>query len=294
METTPLKKKDTIPILFQGMNRESGGINEMDEHERKKSRKYKGKRPTQRKLPANGGMLGGGIYRSLPPPAPRRDYGYKSERNNTPKEERTHWNGKAETWTEPQKPRQEKIVKYEVDTDKLLRELAKGNKDALNEITEKLEREIKSESTEETETPKKIDDAEKSTDESANEVSEETNLEARKQTDESTEQAETDLQNENLKAEKSENETEAHEDTVAGPQPENVNDGSQEIPQDTEPETENDQQEDPLDAPELVYMNPSFWEQLESEMSDELEKLGPEGELEVPPEESEPFDEEGY
>ena len=41
-------------------------------------------------------------------------------------------------------------------------------------------------------------------------------------------------------------------------------------------------------------MNPSFWEQLESEMSDELEHLEPEEEFEIPPEESEPVNEEGY
>jgi hypothetical protein len=205
----------------------------MDEYERKRFRKHKDKRPTHKKPLGNGGMLGGGIYRSLPPPAPRRDYGYKNERNNPPKEERTHWNGKVEVWTEPQKPRQEKIVKYEVDTDKLLRELSRGNKDALNEIAERLEKEIRSEPTEETETPRKTDVAEKSTDESeASEVSEETEREARNRTNESPDQAETDPQNENLKSEKSENETEAHEDAEAEPQPENANDESQEIPQD--------------------------------------------------------------
>jgi hypothetical protein len=267
----------------------------MDENKRKKSRNYKGKRPSYKKRIINGGMLGGGSYRPRPPPfAPRRDYRYNNEQKHIPKQEKSHWNGKVEIWTEPQKPRQEKIVKYEVDTDKLLRELAKGNKDALNEIAEKLEREIQSEPTDKTETLNKTDDAEKSTDEpEANEVSEETEQEARKQTDESPEQAETDLQNENLKSEKSENETEAHADTEAEPQPENANDESQEIPQDIESETESSQQENPLDAPELVYMNPSFWEQLESEMSDELEQLEPEEDFEISPEESEPISE-GY
>jgi Skp family chaperone for outer membrane proteins len=250
----------------------------MDEYKRKKSRNYKGKRPSYKKPIINGGMLGGGNYRPRPPPfAPRRNYGYNTEQKHIPKQEKSHWNGKVEMWTEPQKPRQEKIVKYEVDTDKLLRELAKGNKDALNEIAEKLEREIKSEPTEETETQKKTDDAEKSTEEpEASEVSEETERKARKQTDESPDQAETDPQNEN-----------------AEPQPENANDESQEMPQHIESETESSLQESLLDDPAFVYMNPSFWEQLESELSDELEQLEPEEDLEILPEEGEPVSE-GY
>jgi hypothetical protein len=267
----------------------------MDEHKRKKSRNYKGKRPSYRKRLINGGMLGGANYRPRPPPfAPRRNDGHNTEQKHIPKQEKSHWNGKVELWTEPQKPRQEKIVKYEVDTDKLLLELAKGNKEALNEIAEKLEREIKSEPTEETETPKKTDDAEKSTDETkTSEVSEETEREAGKQTNESPDQVETDPQNENVKSEKSENETEAHEDAEAEPQPENANVESQEKPQDTETEPESKPQEDPLDAPELVYMSPSFWEQLESELSDELEQLEPEEDFEISPEESESASE-GY
>lgn len=265
----------------------------MDENKRKKSRNYKGKRPPYKKRIINGGMLGGRNYRPKPPPfASRRDYRYNNEQKHIPRQEKSHWNGKVEIWKEPQKPRQEKIVKYEVDTDKLLRELAKGNKDALNEIAEKLEREIKSEPTEETDDQKKTDYIEKSTDETANEVSEKPELE-KEPNDEKSEQIETDMQDEDLQAEKTENETQANEDTEVEPQPENTSHESQEISQDIESEAESDVQEDPLNAPELVYMNPSFWEQLESEMSDELEQLEPEEDFEISPEESELI-EEGY
>lgn len=262
----------------------------MDEHKRKRSKNYKAKRQTFKKRLINGGALGGGSYKPVPPPfAPRRDYGYRNEKSHTPKEEKSHWNGKVEMWTEPQKPRQEKVVKYELDTDKLLRELAQGNKDALNEIADKLEREMKSEPSDETETPEKTDDAEKPTHESEpSKVSEETEQETRKQTDESPEQAETDLQNENLKTEKSEDK--AHEDTEAEPRAENVNDESQETPQDIESETESSPQEGPLDDPALVFMSPSFWEQLESELSDELEQMEPEEDFEISLEESEPVE----
>lgn len=267
----------------------------MDEYKRKKSRNYKGKRPSYKKRIINGDMLGGANYRHRPPPAPRRNDRHNTEQKHIPKQEKSHWNGKVELWTEPQKPRQEKIVKYEVDTDKLLRELAKGNKDALNEIAEKLERETKSEPTEETETLKNTDAAERSADETkTSEVSEETEPEVREQTSKSSDQSETDLQNENLKSEKSEDETEVQEDTEAEPQPEDVNEENQEMPQENESEPEQIPQEDPLDDPALVYMNPSFWEQLESELSEELEQLEPEENLEILPEEDEPVSEEDY
>jgi hypothetical protein len=79
----------------------------------------------------------------------------------------------------------------------------------------------------------------------------------------------------------------------AEPQSENANDESQEMPQDIESETESSQQESLFDDPALVYMSPSFWEQLESELSDELEELEPEEDFEISPEESEPVSE-GY
>ena len=264
----------------------------MDYNKKKKTNKNKSKRPGFNRKPLSSiGIRNSGNLRPKPlPRAPPKDFGYNTQQKHIPKQEKSHWNGRVEMWTEPQKPRQEKVVKYEVDTDKLLRELAKGNKDALNEITEKLEREIKSEPSEETETQKKTDVAEKSTEDSeASEVSEETEQKEKKQTNESSEQAETDLQNENTKAEQSEDDA---QDKEAETQPDDVNE-SQEMPQDTESEPENSQQEDPLDAPELVYMNPSFWEQLESEMSDELEQIETEEDLEIAPKESEPI-EEGY
>jgi len=254
----------------------------MDKDKKKKSGRCKAKRQTFRKRSVNGGMLGGGRPWMPPPLMPRRDYRYNNEQKHTPKQEKSHWNGKAEIWTEPQKPRQEKIVKYEVDTDKLLRELAKGNKDALNEIAERIEGEAKAEPAEEAE-PRKADTAETNELEKK-EASDKTELETTKQTDESSEQTETDMQDKES-TEKSENATETNEDIETEPQPENTEDQS------IESETESSQQEDPLDAPELVYMNPSFWEQLESEMSDELEQLEPEEEMEIEPEESEPIEE---
>jgi hypothetical protein len=176
----------------------------------------------------------------------------------------------VEVWTEPQKPRQEKIIKYEVDTDKLLNDLARENKETLNEITERLQ-EANTETNPEqsdAENPQKSDSPEKTVSSAEPEPNKDEPLEASE--------------------EKTEKTTEPEE---AEPQPEN---GSyqQEASQEIEQEAEN--QENPLDAPELIYMSPSFWDKLESELSDELEQLEPQEELEIPPEEGEPINEEGY
>ena len=243
----------------------------MDEYRRKKSSKNRIKRPSIRRPSGHGGPSGGSSLEPRPPPnTPRRDYNYKTEQKAQPKEEKSHWNGKVEVWTEPQKPRQEKIIKYEVDTDKLLNDLARENKETLNEITERLQ-EANTETNPEqsdAENPQKSDSPEKTVSSAEPEPNKDEPLEASE--------------------EKTEKTTEPEE---AEPQPEN---GSyqQEASQEIEQEAEN--QENPLDAPELIYMSPSFWDKLESELSDELEQLEPQEELEIPPEEGEPINEEGY
>lgn len=244
----------------------------MDEYRRKKSIKYKNKRPKIRRPSCHGGPSGGSSLRPRPPPnTPRRDYNYKTEQKAQPKEEKSHWNGKVETWTEPQKPRQEKIIKYEVNTDKLLNDLARENKETLNEITERI-REANAEPKPEQSDAvdlQKLDSSEKT---------------------ESTTNPEPNEKDEPLEAsqEKAEQTPEPEEETEI--QPENNND-QQEASHEIEPEAET--QENPLDAPELIYMSPSFWDKLESELSDELEQLEPQEELEIP-EEGEPINEEGY
>ncbi|MGD0210995.1 MAG: hypothetical protein ABSC14_08435, partial [Desulfomonilia bacterium] len=74
-------------------------------------------------------------------------------------------------------------------------------------------------------------------------------------------------------------------DEVAEHQDDEI-DEKQEASPETEPEAET--QENLLDAPELIFMSPSFWESLESELSEELEQLEPEEDLE-----EEPTNEEG-
>jgi len=264
----------------------------MDKNKKRKSGRRKVKRPTFRKRSVNGGMLGGGSYRPRPPPiVPRRDYSYRTEQKRFPKEEKSHWNGRVQMWTEPQKPRQEKFVKYEVDTDKLLRELARGNKETLNEIAEKLKEEKAETSAEEkdAENLQKTNSSEKTEDD----ISETEPNKSDESLERSVEETETNIEVKEDPEEETETSDEAKGDQSETVEKAEVTQENQEMPQDIETEPEANPQEDPLDAPELVYMNPSFWEQLESEMSDELEQLEPEEDFEIQPEESEPLSE-GY
>ncbi|MCW4046150.1 MAG: hypothetical protein NWE99_01105 [Candidatus Bathyarchaeota archaeon] len=244
----------------------------MDKNDGKKSGKRR--RPIFRRHSANGGLSGGASRWKPPPFTPRRDYNYKAEQKHFPKEEKSHWNGRVQVWTEPQKPRQEKVIKYEVDTDKLLNEFARGNKEALNEIAEKLQ-------------------------EATAQDNQEKNDEQYLQKLNSTEKTEASNQESNQSEEPTEHSIKETETIEPEEKTEPIEEGTeltepveQNEPQETPQVSENIEQEDPLDAPELVYMSPSFWEQLESEMSEELEQLEPEEELEVS-EESEPFSE-GY
>jgi hypothetical protein len=306
VETSPLNGINTTQVLLKEMNTEPRGISEMDKKQRKKSGRFKPRRPTLKRL-GNGGMSGGGSRWTRPPPfTPRRDYGYKPEQKYTPKEEKSHWNGKVQMWTEPQKPRQEKIVRYEVDTDKLLNELARGNKETINEIAEKIieaksENDSENKETQAETNPQESDKENLQKLDSSEKTDKESNIPEAEpdKVEESLESLdkETETNKEGDQGEAAEEKTEASEEktdiTEPVEQTENAAQENQEMPQDTETEPETNPQEDPLDAPELVYMSPSFWEQLESEMSDELEQLEPEENLETPQEEGEPFSE-GY
>lgn len=105
----------------------------------KDKKKKRGKTRRLRLKRSSGlGGLRGGAPRWMPPQNPFRRTYEKAEQKQPPKEERSHWNGKVETWTEPQKPKQEKVIKYEVDTDELLKELAIENKKTMDEIAARL------------------------------------------------------------------------------------------------------------------------------------------------------------
>lgn len=62
-----------------------------------------------------------------------------------PKQEKTYGTGKVEPWTEPTKQKVRKIVKHEVDSEKLLKELENGIEETLDKLGERLQDEIKQE-----------------------------------------------------------------------------------------------------------------------------------------------------
>lgn len=230
----------------------------MGENKKKKIRKYKIRHPSARRLPIISGVRGGGKYRGLPPRYPiRYDYGYNKEKTG-PKEEKSRWNGKVEIWAQPQLPKRDKIVKYEVDTDKLLKELAKGNKEIITEISEKL-------------SDAKIEkDAEQSIEDKPEE---------------------TDYSKETEKTSETEPEEEQNDPEEDKPQIEE--DPAEDIEQ-TEAllDMEAESEEIPPEPTETFYANPTFWEQLESKLSSELE-IDPQENPELLIEEGEPAYEEG-
>lgn len=119
----------------------------MDENEKEKKKRKKSKLPsTSKGIKEHSGMIvraGSGLYGPrLNPFSIRRDYQSHREQKNVPRQERTHWNGRVVVWTEPQKPRQERFVKYEVNTEKLLRDLEKGNEKILDKMAEQIEKNI--------------------------------------------------------------------------------------------------------------------------------------------------------
>jgi hypothetical protein len=165
----------------------------------------------------------------------RRAYNYKAEPKPLPKEKKSNWNGKVEVWTEPQKPKQEKIIKYEVDTDKLLDEIADENKKTISEIAEKLNAEPSREQSDE-EDLQKLDSTEV----------EET---------QSIDEAEIPDQDQEL-------ETDGTEEA-----------DTESIEQQMDPEELQIETKDTMDDP--TFTDPAFWERLENELSDELEQIEP-------------------
>lgn len=228
----------------------------MGESKRKKPRKYRAKRRAHRPS-GHGGPSGGSPRRTLPPPNMlRRAYNYKAEPKPAPTEKKSNWNGKVEVWTEPQKPRQEKVIKYEVNTDELINELAIENKKTISEIAEKLNAnaEPSSEQSDENDL-QKLD----STESEAEPIDE---AEIPDQEELETDGAEPIEQEVSFELEQT-NEIES-------------------IEQQIDPQELQIEAEDAMDDP--TFADPAFWEQLESGLSEELEQLEQEEDLEPPTE----------
>jgi hypothetical protein len=59
-----------------------------------------------------------------------------------PRPNKAHGTGKVEPWTEPAKQKIRKIVKHEVDSEKLLKELENGIEDTLDKLAERIETDL--------------------------------------------------------------------------------------------------------------------------------------------------------
>ncbi|MCW4010022.1 MAG: hypothetical protein NWF05_05325 [Candidatus Bathyarchaeota archaeon] len=219
-------------------------------------KKRRRKRRSILRKPRLGGVRGGSSYRPRPPPIRlRRIDNYRKEPKPAPKEEKSHWNGKVEVWTEPQKPKQEKVIKYEVDTGELLSELAAENKKTIDEIAERLNAETSPE-------PSHADNLEK-----MDVLGTDKEIEPSEETLDISEESET----EEVDMPEAEQEGSSElEETQEPIEP---------ISEQADPEELAIEAEDKMDDP--VFTEPSFWEQLESELADEIEQ---EEDLEPQPE----------
>jgi hypothetical protein len=70
----------------------------------------------------------------------RHNFRYAPEPKDKPKKEKLERYSKAEPWTEPSIKNQPKVIKYEVDTEKMIKELEKNfDEKLLNEVLEKMD-----------------------------------------------------------------------------------------------------------------------------------------------------------
>lgn len=115
----------------------------MDDEEEKKRKSRK--RPSKKRMMPRFNATGGGILRQTPNyriPYNNQRHAERQEVKTKVREDR--WNGNSEIWSKPILPKQDKIVKQEIDTKKLLEELAEENEETLNKLSEQVEKSIES------------------------------------------------------------------------------------------------------------------------------------------------------
>lgn len=255
------------------------------ENKEEKKKRKKGRLSPLNRIRRFGMIAGGGAQPYRPTLNPRNlSYEKSSSRQSSPpREERAHWDGRVHVWTEPQKPRQEKVVKYEVNTEKLLNDLERNNEDLLNKAAKQIEDAI-----EQAKNVEAILASEKSDDEpKTSEPDSETNLQKVSENDKETMPSsdvgmdESELENLLNELKNGEAAIEPDKETVESQEAEHE-EHAETNTNEVEPTPTEAEQSDILDDPELILMSPSFWEELEDSLED-AEQVEPE-EIEYIPE----------
>lgn len=119
----------------------------MDDKEEEKKKRRSKKRKRRKSRPkrlkrSSGGRSIGRPYRPKIRPYKRNKTPRNIKPTNKPKPQRRIQSGKVQPWTEPTKPRSKKVVRYEVDTTRLINDLTESNKETLNELTKVIEKEL--------------------------------------------------------------------------------------------------------------------------------------------------------
>jgi len=242
----------------------------MDEEEKKKRKRRKNLKKLHRKLRPRL-HLGGSLNRRLRP----RITPYNSQRfikpKDKPKTEKTHWNGKVEPWTEPEKQKIRKIVKHEVDTEKLFKDLETENEKTLNKLAERIEESISNiqQLKVEEKEPEVVAEAK---------VKSDNIMTSAQTTDEEVANNEL-LDSDELNIEEILNEPEENIEDESTPMDETTEDFEITEIEDLEPEQTITDEPDSSDfGSELILFNPDFWQEMENDLWGDFEQIEPEAE----------------
>ena len=219
----------------------------------------------------------------------KRFYSYPKTPRVKPKTESTHWNGKVDVWSKPTLPKKEKVVKYEVDTEKLLEALEKKDEDAINKLAEQIEQDIENMQSTEQEEQESGAEAKVENDNvitSAPPTEEESESVSEIELPESDD---SDIE-ELLDATEEDVEISDYKSTLDESGEEEINAEVMEELQDIEPEqTANEPNgESDFDA-ELVLFNPDFWKEIGNDLWEDIEQVAPEVEY-APADEEAPME----
>lgn len=230
-----------------------------DEEEEKKRKRRKLLKKLLRKTKPRLGTTGsrGRAYRPKLKPRMKLNKPSRSIKPEVkPKKEKTYKHGKVEPWTEPQKPKIRKIVKHQVDTEKLFKDLEKENEETLNKLAERIE-------------------------EGINDIQQQ-KIEA----EEPEVGAEAKVESENVITSAQMADEEESGDEPLDSDESAIEEVKNEAEENTEDENNLVDEPDSSDfGSEILQLNPDFWQDIGNDLWSEFEQIEPEAEY-APPEEA--------
>jgi hypothetical protein len=239
---------------------------ENDEKKRKLTRLLRKLLRKSRPRLGRGGSGGGRTRRIQKMRKTSHKYSPPKKPKEKPRPKKTHGTGKVEPWIEPAKQKIRKIVKHEVDSEKLLKELENGIEETLDKLAERIETDINDIQQQKVEEP---------------EVRAEANFENNKIETSALQEDEESMENlipenEELGLEGLLKEADVEDE---------YNTDSLESREDLPEQALANEFEDPDFETELILYNPEFWQEVGDDLWGEFNPIEPEAEY-APPEEA--------